>query len=52
MYEWMNTCEYRKVNATDYFVNRINKLPSVNPTKTGHWIEDDMTYCGVELVNY
>ena len=31
IYEWMNTCEYRKVNATDYFVNRINKLPSVNP---------------------
>lgn len=31
MYEWMNTCEYRKVNATDYFVNQINKLPSVRP---------------------
>ena len=41
MYEWMNTCEYRKVNATDYFINRINKLPPVNPQpKTGHWIRE------------
>ena len=22
------------------------------PANTGHWIEDDMTYCGVELTNY
>jgi len=38
MYEWMNSCEYRKVNATDYFVNRINKLPFVTPSNNG-WEE-------------
>jgi hypothetical protein len=33
---------------------KIEQLPPVNPQepKTGHWIEDDMTYCGVDLTNY
>ena len=34
-------------------IKELKRLPSVQPKpKTGHWIEDDMTYCGVELVNY
>jgi len=31
----------------EYFISDGQPKP-----KTGHWIEDDMTYCGVELVNY
>ena len=26
--------------------------PDEQELKTGHWIEDDMTYCGVDLTNY
>ena len=34
-------------------IKELKRLPSVQPKpKTGHWMEDDMTYCGVELVNY
>jgi hypothetical protein len=33
--------------ALDMAIKALEQEP-----KTGHWIEDDMTYCGVELVNY
>ena len=33
MYEWLNTCEYRKINATDYFIKRIIELPPVQPIR-------------------
>ena len=34
-------------------VDYIKSLPPVKQEpKTGHWIEDDMTYCGVDLTNY
>jgi hypothetical protein len=44
--------EYEKT-WNDVLNSLYENAPSVQPKpKTGHWIEDDMTYCGVELVNY
>ena len=43
----------REHEMVEHIIGGIQHLPSIQPkTKTGHWIEDDMTYCGVELVNY
>lgn len=43
----------REHEMVEHIISGIQHLPSVqSKPKTGHWIEDDMTYCGVELVNY
>ena len=49
--------DYEKVlNAPCIFADLPNGLDgehyNLQEPKTGHWIEDDMTYCGVELTNY
>ena len=36
--KWITYGEYKYSSATKYLYDRIDKLPSVNPTKTGHWI--------------
>ena len=42
--EWVTLGEYEYSNATQYLKRRISSLPSVQPSRKGHWIIKDRYY--------